>query len=99
VLESKANMASESHCLTASVWPGVYAFVGIYDAEKGMTARNHNECFEPDEDALPVGAACHIAYAVEFLKNGPDTSDRIYKGDLKEFFRQYNPPSLAAYGE
>lgn len=99
VLSCNANMASESHCLTASIWPGTYVFVGIHNAEKGMTARNHNECFEPDEDALSVGAACHIAYAAEFLKNGPDTSDRIYRGTLRDFFTRYNPPSMFVFEE
>jgi len=97
VLPCHANMASESHCLTASLWPGTYVFIGIRNEEKGMTARNHNESFEPDEEALPVGAACHIAYAAEFLKKGPDTACRVYRGSLREFFAKYNPPSLAAF--
>lgn len=99
VTGGRPNMASESHCLTAFLWPGTYAFIGIYNEEKGMIAQNHNECFEPDEDALAGGAACYIAYAAEFLKNGPDTSDRVYRGELRDFFRVYNPTSLAAFGE
>lgn len=95
VLDSKPLMVSESHSLTSRIWPGTYGFVGIRNEAKGMTALNHHECFEPDEDALALGVASHLAYALEFLKQGPDTSDKIYQGTLKDLFAAYAPHYLA----
>lgn len=97
--EAKPLMGSESHAMTAKIWPGVFLFLGIYNEAKGTTARNHNECFEPDEDCLTLGTACHCAYAVEYLKKGPSTEGKVYTGDLKAFFEKYNPRALAAYEE
>ncbi len=96
-VEKKPLMGGESHSMTARLWPGTYIYLGTYNEEKGMTAMGHNEYFEPDEDVFVLGVACFIGYAMEFLKRGPDTSDRIYRGDLKEFFTLYNPRALEAY--
>ena len=97
VFEAKPLMGSESHAMTAKIWPGVFLFLGIYNEEKGMTARNHHECFEPDEDCLKIGTACHVAYALEYLNDGPSTEGKVYNGDLKEFYEKYNPRALVAY--
>lgn len=90
-------MGSDTNGLTLSVWPGVYMFLGIGNEEKGMTAKIHHECFEPDEDALAVGVASHLTYAMEFLKNGPDTRDRIFTGDLREYYQKNASWALMAY--
>lgn len=90
-------MGSDTNGLTLSVWPGVYMFLGIGNKEKGMTAKIHHECFEPDEDALAMGVACHLAYAMEFLKNGPETASRVFCGDLREYYQKNASWALMAY--
>ena len=92
-------MGSESHSATAKLWPGTFIALGIANEEKGITARNHHECFDVDESSLKYGTAAHVCYAVEYLEDGPDTSDRVYRGDIREFYRQYSPRSLYAFEE
>lgn len=84
-------MGSETHSLTAKLWPGAFLMLGVGNAEKGITAINHNEAFDADESALKYGAAAHVLYALEFLRRGPDTADRIYRGTLRDFYGQYFP--------
>lgn len=90
-------MGSESHSLTAKIWPGTYMMLGIYDEEAGMTAMPHHECHDVPEEVLKLGTAAHMCYALEFLKDGPETDSRIYKGDIKEFYEKYSPRSLYAF--
>ena len=48
--------------------PGVYAYLGSSSPEKPDTCRPlHNEKFDLEEAALPIGAALHAAYALEYL--------------------------------
>lgn len=97
LMDIPSMMGSDTNGLTQSVWPGVYMFLGIGNEGKGMTAKIHHECFEPDEDALAIGVACHLAYALEFMKNGPETSSRIFGGDLREYYQKNAPWALMAY--
>jgi len=90
-------IGSESHSLTAKIWPGTFIMLGISDEEAGITASGHHECFDVAEDALKIGTAAHMCYALEFLKDGPETDSRIYKGDIKEFYKQYSARSLYAF--
>lgn len=90
-------MGSESHSLTAKIWPGTYMMLGIYDEEAGMTANPHHECHDVPEDVLKVGTAAHMCYAFNFLQNGPETESRIYKGDIKKFYEEYSPRSMYAF--
>ena len=92
-------MGSESHALTARLWPGTYIGLGIHNEELGTTARNHHECFDVDEDVLKLGVAAHICYALEFFKNGPATADRVYDGDIREFYAKFSPRSLHAFDD
>lgn len=66
-------MASESFSLYLRLWPGVFAFLGMKNPDKGVGAEHHNERFDVDEDVLPIGAAAAVAYAVEYLQQNPDT--------------------------
>lgn len=90
-------MGSESHSLTAKIWPGTYMMLGIYDEEAGMTAMPHHECHDVPEEVLKLGTAAHMCYALEFLKDGPETDSRIYKGNIKEFYEKYSPRSMYAF--
>jgi len=90
-------MGSESHSLTVKLWPGTFIMLGIADEEAGITASGHHECFDVAEESLKLGTAAHMCYALEFLKNGPDTEDRVYKGNIKEFYKQFSDRSMYAF--
>ena len=62
-------MGSESYSQYLKQWAGCFAFLGVHNPAKGTGAANHNERFDVDEDALPVGAACYATYAIQFLKS------------------------------
>ena len=61
-------MASESFAKFMNRWPGVFAFVGIRNPEKGSGAEHHNPYFDIDEDVLWKGSAAAAAYALHFLE-------------------------------
>lgn len=47
--------------------PGVFAFVGGGNAERGFVYPNHHDHFDMDERAFVDGACLHAAYAMEHL--------------------------------
>ncbi|WP_053955491.1 M20 family metallopeptidase [Inediibacterium massiliense] len=47
--------------------PGVIAFVGVRNEEKGADFPHHHPRFNIDEDALQSGAALYAQYAIDFL--------------------------------
>lgn len=47
--------------------PGVFAFLGAGNEEKGTNYPTHHERFNIDEDALEVGTALYVQYALDFL--------------------------------
>lgn len=47
--------------------PGCFVFVGVRNEEKGAVHGVHHPKFTVDEDALPIGAALHAAFAVRAL--------------------------------
>ena len=98
-VSGQASMGSESHALTSKLYPGVYVRLGVRSEAAGMTAPTHNECFEPDENALALGCAAHLCYAVNFLKDGPDTSDRVFTGSIKDAFALYREEALNIYND
>ena len=48
--------------------PGCNVQLGIRNKEKGCTYVNHNPRFKVDEDALPIGAALHVASAMRSME-------------------------------
>ena len=76
-------MASESYNQYLQQWPGVFAFLGIQNEEKGIGAAHHNQEFDIDEDVLYKGAAAAATYAIEYLK------DASLKGGRKMTYKQY----------
>jgi amidohydrolase len=62
-------MASESFSRYLLLYPGVFAFLGMKNDEKGVGAEHHNEYFDVDEDVMKLGVAAQVAYAYEFLEN------------------------------
>lgn len=47
--------------------PGIIAFVGVRNEDKGCNYPQHHERFNIDEDALEMGAALYAQYAIDFL--------------------------------
>ncbi|MGI5839961.1 MAG: M20 metallopeptidase family protein [bacterium] len=68
-------MASESMAMYLKYAPGVFAFVGINNPEKGTGAAHHNPHFEVDETVLVSGAAATVQYTLDALVTDVDTSD------------------------
>ncbi len=77
-------MGGDSFSHYQRMWPGVYTFLGVADEEKGVGAAHHNHLFDLDESVLYKGTAAFAVYATEFLKNGPETHSRKYKGTYKD---------------
>ncbi|MBQ3008815.1 MAG: amidohydrolase [Oscillospiraceae bacterium] len=75
-------MASESYGQYLMQWPGVFAFVGMQNDEKGVGAAHHNQAFDIDEDVLYKGAAAAATYALEYLK------DNTLKGGRKVSYKE-----------
>ncbi len=75
-------MASESYSQYLAQWPGVFAFLGVENEEKGVGAAHHNQAFDIDEDVLKLGAAGAATYALEYLK------DNSLKGGRKMSYRE-----------
>ncbi|MCD2136750.1 amidohydrolase [Salinicoccus halitifaciens] len=62
-----AWMASEPFAFYQKYLPGVFAFIGIENAEKGTGAGHHHPKFEIDADVLKLGVAATVQYALDFL--------------------------------
>jgi len=58
----------EDYAMYLEKAPGVIAFVGIRNEEKGICHPHHHEKFDMDEDALVMGSALYAQYAIDFLK-------------------------------
>ncbi|NLY08935.1 MAG: hypothetical protein GXZ11_03420, partial [Tissierellia bacterium] len=69
-------------------WPGVFAFLGMKNDEKGVGAAHHNEYFDLDEDSLAMGTAGAVAYAINFLNSDMEFEDKEYKGKFKEYLKE-----------
>lgn len=88
VVSAEPWMASESMSLTISLFPGVFALLGIQNLEKGTGAPHHNAQFDIDEDVLIYGTAATVAYACNFLENNIDTSSHCFQGNLVDLFTE-----------
>ncbi|MDF1799250.1 MAG: amidohydrolase [Planctomycetota bacterium] len=58
------TMGGEDFSFFAQEVPGCFAALGIGDRAKGTDVSLHNPKFRVDEDALPVGAALHVGFAL-----------------------------------
>lgn len=67
VVECDPWYASESFSYYLDMAPGVLAFLGIKNPEKGIGADHHNIKFDIDEEAMEIGAKSTVAFAVEML--------------------------------
>jgi amidohydrolase len=60
-------MGSEDFSYFLDKVPGVFAFIGARNVEKGLTAQNHNDRFDVDETMLKKGAALYAQFAHDYL--------------------------------
>lgn len=81
-------MASESYSNYLQQWPGIFAFLGVENEEKGIGAAHHNHFFDIDEDVLAMGAAGAATYAFEFLNSDFMPAHRPYRGKFRELFME-----------
>jgi metal-dependent amidase/aminoacylase/carboxypeptidase family protein len=48
--------------------PGCFVGLGVRNEEQGATYMVHHPKFKVDEDALPIGTALHVNFALESLQ-------------------------------
>jgi len=73
LLVREAVMGSECYAMYQKRSPGVFAFVGTRNLQKGVGADHHNTSFDLDYDALEHGVALTLQYALDF---------QAFKGDF-----------------
>ncbi|CAN0925643.1 IAA-amino acid hydrolase ILR1-like 1 [Linum grandiflorum] len=66
---SPSFMGSEDFAFYLDKVPGVFMFLGVRNEDLGALYPPHNPYFSIDEDALPVGAALHAAFAHSYLSD------------------------------
>ncbi|MDI6705617.1 MAG: M20 family metallopeptidase [Bacillota bacterium] len=66
-VEMEKVMGGEDFAFLCEAAPGVMAFVGTGNSEKGTDVAHHHERFNIDEDSLPVGTSLYAQFAVDFL--------------------------------
>jgi amidohydrolase len=67
VSQMKPLMGSEDFSYYLQKIPGTFAFLGVENKEKGIIFPQHHPRYDIDEDILPIGAALHVAVALEYL--------------------------------
>jgi amidohydrolase len=65
--EIEKVMGGEDFAFLCETIPGALAFVGIGNKDKNTDYPLHNDKFDIDEDVLPIGAALHAQFALNFL--------------------------------
>ncbi len=68
VLETPPVMGGEDFAYYLQRVPGVFVGLGIRNEDVGATYSVHHPRFKVDEDALPTGAALHVAFALRSLE-------------------------------
>ncbi len=69
VVEMEKTTGGEDFAYFLEKVPGVFAFVGIRNEEKGACYPHHHDKFNMDEDALEIGASLYAQYAIDFLNS------------------------------
>lgn len=67
VMQFEKTTGGEDFAYYLEKAPGLIAFVGARNEEKGYKYAHHHEMFDVDEDALEMGAALYVQYALDFL--------------------------------
>ncbi|HET6204910.1 MAG TPA: amidohydrolase [Planctomycetota bacterium] len=61
--EGRRVLGAEDFAYFAEKVPSAYAFLGVRNERRGITASNHHPAFDVDEEVLPMGAALLCALA------------------------------------
>ncbi|AGB03926.1 amidohydrolase [Aciduliprofundum sp. MAR08-339] len=69
VLDQGINMGGEDFSEYARRIPGLFAYLGVRNEEKGITNPHHSPKFDIDESALPYGVAFEVLMALELMKD------------------------------
>ena len=64
-------MVSENFGDFLEIYPGIMAFIGVRNAACGANFPHHHPQFNIDEDALHLGAALHVGYALRCFGSIP----------------------------
>ena len=75
VVDQERSMGGEDFSEYARIVPGLFAFLGTGNKEKGTMNPHHSPKFDIDEDALPYGVAFEVNMALELLSR--KTSSKI----------------------
>lgn len=68
VREATPTMGGEDFAFIANAVPACFAFLGSRNQLLGATASLHSPRFKLDEGVLPLGAAMHAAWALEYFE-------------------------------
>ena len=60
--------AADNFCYFLEKYPGVYAYLGCKNEEKGLVWPQHHAKFDIDEDELRKGCEFLVRYALDYLK-------------------------------
>ncbi|MEA4965871.1 MAG: M20 family metallopeptidase [Oscillospiraceae bacterium] len=86
VTQIKPKMGGDSMAEFQLFYPGVYAFLGTKNLQKGCGAELHSSRFDVDEDSLRYGIAATLAYALGMLQTETPIAFMPYKGSLRALF-------------
>ena len=86
ICRREPSMGHESFSILASYYPSVMISLGAGNEEKGMNVNAHSPKFEPDEDALKIGVASTVSYALAFLAYDKPIPFTPFEGTLNDFF-------------
>ncbi len=67
VAELDITMGGEDFAFYTEQVPGCFVALGVRNEEEGAIYNVHHPKFKVDEDALPLGAALHVAFALQSL--------------------------------
>jgi len=71
--ELPPTMGGEDFAFYTEEVPGCFVGLGVRNEDQGATHYVHHPKFKVDEDALPLGTALHVAYALNSLQELRDT--------------------------
>lgn len=93
IFNHPAWMASETFSLYQKYFPGVFAFLGIENKEKGTGAEHHNAHFELDEDVLKLGVAATVQFTIDFLNYNNTISYYKEQKSVEDLFMEIGLPT------
>jgi amidohydrolase len=67
--DMEPNLGAEDFACYLQKVPGLFMFLGGGNPGRGITAMNHSDRFDMDEDALPIGIKALLTLAGDFLQH------------------------------